>query len=120
MLKPLENGQQTVDESIEVGDDVGVQVVYDANGKLSRNALVLIDLAELPCGQFAHKQLALHIEVVICQLCQLSLDFLLLLSDQLSQTIADFPKHKADKGAFLQTHSLDKMLEVASASKLFL
>jgi hypothetical protein len=49
-LKPLENGQQTVDESIEVGDDVRVQVVYDANGKLSRNALVLIDLAELPCG----------------------------------------------------------------------
>lgn len=64
-----------MDESVEVSDDIGVQVVDNANGKLSGYALVFVDLAKLTCSQFAHQQLALHVEVVVCQFSQLTFYF---------------------------------------------
>lgn len=39
-----------MDESVEVSDDIGVQVVDDSNRKLSGNALVFVNLTELARG----------------------------------------------------------------------
>lgn len=116
----LEHREQAVDESVEVGDDVGVQVVDDVYRELRGDAFVLFDLGELLGLHFAHEQLALHEVVVAGQLAQLLLDAPLLLLDECLQLAPHLLHHHVQEGALLEAVGLDVVFEVLGVVELLL
>lgn len=82
-----------MDESVEVGKRIGVQIIDDVNGILGCNALVPLYFVGFDAFQFMEKQLTLHEVVILGEVAQLSLDIAVLLGHQLIQSLLHLVQH---------------------------
>ena len=82
-----------MDESVEVGDDVRVEVVDHIDGVARGDAFVLLNLGNDGLAEFVEEQLALQVVVVVGEFDQFVLDALVLLHHQLVQVLLDIVGH---------------------------
>lgn len=111
--KLISHSQQPVDEAVEVGEDVGVEVAEHCRGVPSGDAFVVLDLAVQRGRELAREQLGLQEVVVFVELGELVPDVPVLLAHELVQFLPHFVEEEDEEFAILQPEGLDVVLEVA-------
>lgn len=109
-----------MDESVEVGDGIGVQVIDDVYGVFGGNPLVPLNFVGFDALELVEEQLALHEVVVLGEVAELCLDVAVLLGHQLVQPFLDLVQHDHQELAVLQLQRLDVVLEVVGGGELVL
>ena len=114
------DGEQSVDESVEVGDGVGVEVVDDVDGVLGGDALVPLYFVGLDALEFVEEEFALHEVVVLGEVVEFGLDVAVLLGHQLVQPLLHLVQHHHQELPVLQLQRLDVVLEIVGGGELVL
>lgn len=110
-----------MDEPIEVGNDVGVEVVDDAYGELRGDAFEAVDLGVVFMGEeFAEEEFALHVEVVAGEFGEFLVDLGLFLLDEFGEALPGLPQHHTHEVALLEADALDVVLKTTGACEFLL
>jgi hypothetical protein len=112
------DGEQAVDEAVEVGEGVGVEVVDDVDGVLGGDAFVALDFVGTRTADLVQQQFALHEVVVARELSQFCADAAVLLSHELVEALLDLVEDEHEELAVLQLQRFDVVLEVVGRGEL--
>jgi hypothetical protein len=114
------NRQQPVDQSVEVRDDVGVQVVHQVRRVPRSNALQPFQLWPAGVGEFPEEEFSLQAVVVVGEFSHFLADAAVLLGHELVEALLDLIGHFRHVLAVLQLEGLDVVREVVGSGELAL
>ena len=101
LVEVLGNREQAVDDSVEVENDVAVEVIHGLVGELSTRLLYLFDVAEAVLLEFLQQQPRLLIVVVLLHFGHEILDFRLLVLDHIVEGHFHPHEHRVDVAVLL-------------------